>query len=107
MDRRRHPRITIFSTAGLHCGGTVADILLLDLSRSGARILLPDDRSLEMNQALAIKLGILPALVGYVSRREDRVYGISLVDTLHPSVVKAARQYCREGEPGELGQRIA
>lgn len=104
MERREHPRITVFSKAGLRDGKQPQDILLLDMSRTGARILLAEGQSLAMGQLIAIKLGVLPSFVGRVARTEGRVFGIALVDKLHPTVVESARQYCRGGELGELAR---
>lgn len=104
MERRNHPRLTVFSKAGLRAGGNECDILLLDMSRTGARVLMPEGEALEMDQMIAIKLGVLPAFIGKVTRLEDRVAGIALVDKLHPTVVESARQYCRGGELGELAR---
>lgn len=105
MERRGHPRLTVFSKAGLRTGGNETDILLLDMSRTGARIMLPEGESLEMDAMIAIKLGVLPAFVGRIKRLEGRVCGVELVDKLHPSVVESARQFCRGGELGELARR--
>ncbi|UIP07945.1 PilZ domain-containing protein [Erythrobacter sp. SDW2] len=104
MERRTYPRITIFSKAGLRDGKTPQDILLLDMSRTGARILVGEGQSLALGQLIAIKLGVLPSFVGRVTRTEGRVFGIALVDKLHPTVVESARQYCRGGELGELAR---
>lgn len=104
MERREHPRISVFSKAGLRDGKAPQDILLLDMSRTGARILLTEGRSLRLGQLIAIKLGVLPSFVGRVTRSEGRVAGIALVDKLHPSVVESARQYCRGGELGDLAR---
>lgn len=104
MERREHPRITVFSKAGLRHGGEPQDILLLDMSRTGARILMSEGGSLKMGQLIAIKLGVLPSFVGRVTRSEGRVFGIALVDKLHPTVVESARQYCRGGELGDLAR---
>jgi hypothetical protein len=106
MERRVHPRITVFSKAGLRDGGEPQDILLLDMSRTGARILLTEGQSLKLGQLIAIKLGVLPSFVGRVTRSEGRVAGIALVDKLHPSVVESARQYCRGGELGDLARAL-
>lgn len=104
MERREHPRISVFSKAGLRDGKVPQDILLLDMSRTGARILLPEGQSLTMGQLIAIKLGVLPTFVGRVTRAEGRMFGIALVDKLHPSVVESARQFCRGGELGDLAR---
>jgi len=105
MERRNHPRLTVFSKAGLRSGETGCDILLLDMSRTGARVLLPQGEGLEMGQMIAIKLGVLPAFVGKVTRLDDRVAGIALVDKQHPSVVESVSQYCRKGDLGEMARR--
>ena len=104
MERRIHPRITVFCKAGMRDGEAPQDILLLDMSRTGARILLGDGQSLRMGQLIAIKLGVLPSFVGRVARIEGRMFGIALVDKLHPTVVESARQYCRGGELGDLAR---
>ncbi|WP_435417113.1 PilZ domain-containing protein [Parerythrobacter aurantius] len=107
MERRTHPRITVFSKAGLRDGQCPQDILLLDMSRTGARILLAEGHALAMGQLIAIKLGVLPTFVGRVTRTEGRVFGIALVDKLHPSVVESAHQYCRGGDLGELARKAS
>lgn len=104
MERRCHPRLSVFSRAGLSHDGQPQEILLLDMSRTGARILLAEGQSLAMGEVIAIKLGVLPAFVGKVMRSQGRMAGIALVDKLHPSVVAAARQYCRGGELGDLAR---
>ena len=105
MERRSYPRITVFSKAGLHTSGTESDILLLDMSRTGARIMMPAGKELAMDTTVAIKLGVLPTFVGRVNRIDGRVCGVQLVDKLHPTVVECARQFCRGGELGELARR--
>jgi PilZ domain len=104
MERRNHPRITIFSKAGIRGDGGPQDILLLDMSRTGARILLAEGVSLALGQLIAINFGVLPSFVGRVTRSEGRIAGIALVDKLHPSVVESVRQYCRGGELGDLAR---
>ena len=105
MERRGHPRLTVFSKVGLNAPGADADVLLLDMSRTGARIMLPKGASLEMGAMIAIKLGVLPAFVGRINRLDGQVCGVALVDKLHPTVVESARQYCRGGELGEMARR--
>lgn len=104
MDKRIHPRITVFTRASLRAAGLPRDILLLDISRTGARILLPEGETLALGQTIAVKLGVLPSFIGKVMRSEGRVAGVALVDKLHPSVVEAARQYCRGGDLGDLAR---
>lgn len=104
MERRCHDRLSVFSKAGLRHGGKPQDVLLLDISRTGVRILLPEGHALELEELVAVKLGILPALVGKVMRSEGRVAGIALVDKLHPSVVQTVREYCRGGDMGDFAR---
>ena len=96
--------MTVFSKAGLHTRGIESEILLLDISRTGARILLPAGEELELSAVVAIKLGVLPAFVGRVNRIDGRVCGIVLVDKQHPTVVESARQFCRSSELGQLAR---
>ena len=105
MERRSCPRITVFTKAGLYTSDADSEILLLDMSRTGARIMMPVGEQLVVQALVAIKLGVLPAFIGRVTRIDGRVAGVELVDKLHPTVVESAHQYCRGGELGELARR--
>lgn len=104
MERRIAARMSVFSKAALRIGEDRTDVLLLDISRTGARLLMPDGQILLRGQTVAIKIGRLPSLIGHVVRCEGRVAGVVLVDKLHPSLVDCIRQFCRTGDFGEYAR---
>lgn len=104
MERRIETRMSVFSKVALRIGDEGTDVLLLDISRTGARLLMAEGQVLIEGQTVAMKMGVLPALIGHVVRCEGRVAGVALVDKLHPSLVDSIRQFCRTGEYGEYAR---
>ena len=104
MERRIEARMSVFSKVTLRIGEDRTDVLLLDISRTGARLLMPQGQVLMRGQSVALKMGVLPALIGHVVRCEGRVAGIVLTNKLHPSLVESIRQFCRTGDFGDYAR---
>ncbi|WP_284126006.1 PilZ domain-containing protein [Parerythrobacter aestuarii] len=97
MERRKHPRRSVLSQVGAYASEQHQNVVLMDISRNGARILLPVGSKPAIQDTVALKMGVMPTIMGKVSRVQGRIAGVEFTNVLHPSLVASAKRLCEEG----------
>lgn len=97
MERRQHARRSVLSQVGAFAGEEHKTVVLMDISRNGARILLPVGTKVANDDNVALKMGAMPTIIGKVARVEGRIVGLEFTNVLHPSLVASAKRLCEEG----------
>lgn len=97
MERRQHPRKSVLSQVAAFADEQQTTVVMMDISRNGARILLPVGAHVAVGDKLAVKMGAMPTVIGKAVRLDGRVVGLEFGNVLHSSMVASAKRLCEEG----------